>query len=541
MKTLKLQFKSFSLPVLAAVIFTACDNRQQSATPPAPPAATAGVELPADLPKPPAIKPAKTTSYAQVTAKLDRGGNVFGYLGTAQWLDGLSGKIGEFEQLALKMAPDEEDVIKTAFKLITGLVKRSGLEELSGVGVSTVQVGEEQFRSRLFMHHDASRNQGYLWNMFGGKPHELTGLNLMPEDAVIASYSDIDVKALWKTVLNELVMLGTPEVRESLSAAPEQFKMMTGMELDAFLDSLGGEFGWALMLNEAIPFTIPMPSPSGSPMKMPQPELMLVAKANDKLIFDRISLLVAKMPNVRTEQDGEVHKVLIPPPVPFVPALQPVLAFDGEHLFIVSSPGVLKKALAAKAGGPSLRTNEQFKSLAAHLPAEGNSFTFLSDRLGKEYMKFQQNLMPSGGNLSSGQFGTMIQKLGAPTFAASVFQNTEEGWLTTSVGNQSVADALSVGTVAVVGVIAAIAIPNFVKARATAQKNACIANLKQLHGATQQWALEHQKKVTDKPHRTALLEYLHRGRMPECPGGGTYELPEQVRHSPTCTIPGHAL
>jgi len=37
--------------------------------------------------------------------------------------------------------------------------------------------------------------------------------------------------------------------------------------------------------------------------------------------------------------------------------------------------------------------------------------------------------------------------------------------------------------VAIIGLLAAIAIPNFVKARATAQKNACIANLRQLDGA----------------------------------------------------------
>lgn len=39
--------------------------------------------------------------------------------------------------------------------------------------------------------------------------------------------------------------------------------------------------------------------------------------------------------------------------------------------------------------------------------------------------------------------------------------------------------------VAIIGLLAAIAIPNFVKARQTAQANACIANLKQIEGAQQ--------------------------------------------------------
>src|SRR6201988_5316783 len=44
--------------------------------------------------------------------------------------------------------------------------------------------------------------------------------------------------------------------------------------------------------------------------------------------------------------------------------------------------------------------------------------------------------------------------------------------------------------VAIIGLLAAIAIPNFIKARTTAQKNACISNLRQIDGAKEQWALE---------------------------------------------------
>ena len=50
--------------------------------------------------------------------------------------------------------------------------------------------------------------------------------------------------------------------------------------------------------------------------------------------------------------------------------------------------------------------------------------------------------------------------------------------------------------VAIIGLLATIAIPNFIKARATAQKNSCIANLKQIDGAAQQWALENKKAAT---------------------------------------------
>ena len=52
--------------------------------------------------------------------------------------------------------------------------------------------------------------------------------------------------------------------------------------------------------------------------------------------------------------------------------------------------------------------------------------------------------------------------------------------------------------VAIIGLLAAIAVPNFIKARENSQKNACIANLKQIDGAAQTWALE-QKVATGQP------------------------------------------
>ena len=97
--------------------------------------------------------------------------------------------------------------------------------------------------------------------------------------------------------------------------------------------------------------------------------------------------------------------------------------------------------------------------------------------------------------------------------------------------------------VAIIGLLAAIAIPNFVKARTASQKNACIANLKQIDGAKATWALEQKKVTTDTPGDTDLFgatQYIR--DKPECPGGGTYAL-NDVANKPTCTqsAVGHSL
>ena len=102
--------------------------------------------------------------------------------------------------------------------------------------------------------------------------------------------------------------------------------------------------------------------------------------------------------------------------------------------------------------------------------------------------------------------------------------------------------------VAIIGLLAAIAIPNFVKARAQSQANACINNLRQLDAAANQFALEQGKKTTDPitypANLTPYIKLNSAGSIPPCPAGGTYAC-AAVGSTPTCTLstltPAHRL
>ena len=90
--------------------------------------------------------------------------------------------------------------------------------------------------------------------------------------------------------------------------------------------------------------------------------------------------------------------------------------------------------------------------------------------------------------------------------------------------------------VAIIGLLAAIAIPNFVRARETSQKNACINNLRQIDGALQQYSLEN--KTLNVPAANLLEPYLGKGAAntwPTCPTDqAAYALPANFASSPTC-------
>jgi prepilin-type N-terminal cleavage/methylation domain-containing protein len=98
--------------------------------------------------------------------------------------------------------------------------------------------------------------------------------------------------------------------------------------------------------------------------------------------------------------------------------------------------------------------------------------------------------------------------------------------------------------VAIIGLLAAIAIPNFVRARSTSQQNACISNLRIIDGAKGQWALEQHKQNSDVPAGTDIQPYMGRGsagELPMCPNDssqtfGTSYSPMSVGVKPVCQI-----
>ena len=76
--------------------------------------------------------------------------------------------------------------------------------------------------------------------------------------------------------------------------------------------------------------------------------------------------------------------------------------------------------------------------------------------------------------------------------------------------------------VAIIGLLAAISIPNFIKARATSKTNACINNLRQIDSAIQLWALEQKKDADQLVCYKDISSYLK--NSVSCPSGGnTFE------------------
>lgn len=102
--------------------------------------------------------------------------------------------------------------------------------------------------------------------------------------------------------------------------------------------------------------------------------------------------------------------------------------------------------------------------------------------------------------------------------------------------------------VAIIGLLAAIAIPNFIRARTQSQTKTCLGNLRQIDNGVQRWALEHNKSGADAVTEADVAPYLGRSVDPltfdaagvKCPASGTYGVTD-IQSAPTCTVNGHEI
>jgi prepilin-type N-terminal cleavage/methylation domain-containing protein len=98
--------------------------------------------------------------------------------------------------------------------------------------------------------------------------------------------------------------------------------------------------------------------------------------------------------------------------------------------------------------------------------------------------------------------------------------------------------------VAIIGLLAAIAVPNYNKSRLRAHQTTSIANLRQIDGAVQVWAFENKREAGNPVAYADIKSYLR--HEVSCPSGGntfedSYAL-VSVDESPTCKRqPTHKL
>src|SRR5438128_2977829 len=261
----------------------------------------------------PALASAEKTSFQEVTSQLDPGGNLFAYFGAEQWISGASEQVSSWRAI-LQMVPVPTDEQRAeankGFDLATRLIRNSGLEEISGVGMSGIATEKGRYRTKLLVHHYPDRKSGYLWSLFGAAPHALDGLNQLPTTTALSVFFDLDLRALWAILQREMSASGIASLEEWSRRFPKEFEEKTGINFEALLNSLGGEFGIVLTLDDTRKVSLPLPTPQ--PLEIHEPRLALVVKVKDNVLFDHLAKLLQENPQVTRVGDEVLRMSPIP-------------------------------------------------------------------------------------------------------------------------------------------------------------------------------------------------------------------------------------
>jgi hypothetical protein len=498
------------------------------------------------------IESAEKTSFNEVASRLDTGGSFYLYLSTEQWLKDLSTKVDKWHELAgaiPRIGDKDRQSLDNLFNIGSRLIKDSGLENISGIGMSSIAREPGLYYNKMIVHHYAGQGNGFIWTMFGKDAHELDTLNLLPANTAMAAFYDVDAAQVWSIIQSQCEQSGFPEAKNFIKAFPQQFEKGAGIKWDDALGSLGGEFGVVMTLDDSRMINIPLPTQET--FKIPEPGLMIVMKIKNDAIFNRVDAVLKekRVPGLISMDKDGVKMRTMPVPVPIPVTLRPSIAVSGGYLFIATSDALIQEAVAVKGGKAGLKSTDEFKKLSRDIPLQGNQFCFLSQRFGQTIMKVQQQAMTSNNQMTP-QMKEMLQSFMDPNkvgFAFAVGANTEEGWMTVANGNQSSGNILA-ATAVVPAIAAAVALPALAKAkeRAALQRGnsdqiACANNLRMIQTAKQQWAADKKKSSTDVATWEDIQPYLGRGRGTlRCPKGGEYTV-GAVGESPTCSVPGHGL
>ncbi|MDP9003754.1 MAG: hypothetical protein M3N12_03075, partial [Verrucomicrobiota bacterium] len=364
------------------------------------------------------------------------------------------------------------------FSIVTDLVKKSGLEDVTGIGASSFALESGLHRNKVFIHHYKGKGTGFLWTAFGKAPHRLTALDLLPADTALAGFADVDLAQLIGVVRQEIEQSGVAEAKQGLEMALLQFSAAAGISLDEVLQSLGGSMGIIVTLDISKNITVPV---GGEGQTIPAPRLALVWEVKDDRIFKQVEKAVAPMPGLVRVDEPNLRMRTMPLPLPIM-EVRPTAAQWGNYLIVASDDKLIRDIIAAQKDGKGLKATPEFAKQSAGLPTEGNAFQIVTQLFADTWSRFQSGMMKSQSGMTQQQVA-MMQKLVSfqnPSATYSVSGHLENGWLMVSKSNHG-ASRLIVAAVAVpVAIAAAVAMPAFAKARDQSKATKSLAQAKQI-------------------------------------------------------------
>ena len=440
------------------------------------------------------VKSAVKNSFYEVTSKLDQGGSLYIYVSTEhciKFVDEFVANLRKIIEIGLSKSGKEEMENLMMFDFFYGLIKKSGIMEVSGIGVSSIAKEPNLNNSKIVVYRYKEKGKGLLWHLLDEKPHDLAKLKLLPADTVLATFSDNKMKVLWQWIKKEADTSSLPKLKQAVLSV-EPLLQMQGIHFDKLLDSFTGMSGFILHLDSTKNSVVPV---GKTMLEFPEPAIAFVFTVKDDSLFN---LLESKLPFAQKLVGEDFKKLQIQvPPLPIT--IEPVIMQKDGLLIFASNNRIVDAMFAAKRSGNGLIATGEFKKLSAGIPNKGNRFGFVGSRLFRTIKDIQRNVLQTSvkENPAANEFLTILQKDDKVWTLYGVLQNNNDG-LFISMNHTMALEMFTLVPVAAVGIVAAIAVPNLLTALQKGKQKATMGDLKSISTAIEAYIIDHEQAPQGK-------------------------------------------
>ena len=452
------------------------------------------------------VSTAQSTSFKDVTSKLDANGEFYFYMSTDKASENLLKKLNEIKGLVNKQSfPDMSDenlsTAMSGFDFASSLIKGSGLSELKGIGISSIYDGKNDFnRGKMIFFHRKNEDKGLIWKLFGKEPHKLDSLKLLPANTVFAGFGETDLGIFWSWLKAEVNKSNIPQMKDAFSKFENELKEKNGIDLSVLLASLENNSGFILTLDNTKKTIIP----GKVPIEIPEPSLALVVYVKDNNLFDLLKKKIPSMP--KNDGNKEVQKVQIIFGLPLPVRFQPMMARTENMLILASNEDIIDSIISAKKNGNGLVATEEFKKLAVNIPDTGNAYKYVSSKFSETIQDIQTKIAENENN----PFAKIMNIFQKKTFLFSVCRNTDEGFEVTANSSMNIGTAfVTQVSIAPMAIAAGMMLPALNSAREKAKRISCASNLKQIGLALKQYSMDYDDKFPEA-NGAAGLEVLRK-------------------------------
>jgi len=324
-----------------------------------------------------AVKPAGRTSFAQVTGKLDPGGDLYAYFNAERMMakaESFLAKLGKLVQADDSMTAESRAKVEKSFAIVSRFFVDLGFPEINGLGVSSVETEPGLYHSKFVLGRRPGKGEGLIWRLSGTGSQELAELKLLPSNTVLANFGEFQAGFLWSWVKAELEKTGMKDELAGI-AKGEADLLKEGISVDKILGSLTGRMGYLATLDDQKKVTFPIDDEA---LEIPEPAMALVVGVKDGSIFE---LLSQKMTFAQASEADGWKKLQIPVPgmMPFT--VEPLIAWKNDLLVVASNTALFQSLLDTRASGNGLTAGPEFKKYSARLPERGTGFQYVGSRL----------------------------------------------------------------------------------------------------------------------------------------------------------------